>query len=347
MPTSISASPVVLTPAGGSSGYVTGGLSTATASLVTVNPIQLLGLSPLTPCAATECRTYNGSCYINPVFGTVNVAKSSYENDLNTWFINDSLGRLYDVVLQKADLSFKTWSDVATMATSASSVTTYGTNYKYGYFSTSPPKSRYFGFQINWGNVLTIKGGGVYRVLFRTSANDRSKFPYCLASETFRLYPFNCNKANYTVKFEINSTGKVGSHLSDGNVFDICGATFYDSIRVNGRFIETNPTTSENYLEYQTGLMDLTSGEVILKYEWESKLLPEYIYKRLFVYGTLSGRMYASDYNLDNPRYDIKQISIIIKSMNMEKTKGNRQLPVVIQCEAGIQSIIKSTSCDK
>lgn len=338
MPTAVTTAtrPVVLTPVGGSVGTAVGAISTTAAATLRALPVQICGFVPLTNCSTTECRSFNGSCYINPVYGTIGVSTSAYENDLNSFFINDTLRRRYKIYLQKVD-SAGNWVQVADLL----STVTYGISHIFGSFPTHPT---YMGFTINWGYVLTHQGSGIYRLNF--TSNVAGNLPYCDYSEPFRLMPFNCNAANHTVKFEANQSGMVGSHNSDTSVFDLCGITLYDSIRINGLFREVSPTKIDEYLEYQTGAMDLVNAKLVLKYLWESQMIPEYIYKRLMVYGGLSGSMFASDYNLSNSRYDIKLIPIIMKSLEIEPNKANRQTPVKIQCESGIQSIIKSTSCN-
>lgn len=351
MPIAGPSTPVPLTPTGGTTGSAVGSMS----SVIIIAgrngpPIQICGFIPLTDCSITECRTFNGSCHINPVFGTMGVIGGNYVNDVNSFFLSDSFKRVAIFILQKLDPALNVWNDSATIGSTLPSMfpfsSAYGTFYSYGFFSGQP---KYFGININWGNVLSLKGSGVYRLKIYSpnSILGRAKpYPYCLTSEAFRLSPFNCNVANHTVKFEANQTGMIGSHNSDKNVFDLCGINLYDSVRVNGIFREVSPTKIDEYLEYQTGIMDLVNAKLVLKYIWESQMLPEYIYKRLMTYGGLSGSAFVSDYNLSNSRYDIKLLPIIMKSMEIEPNKANRQTPVKIQCESGIQSIIKSTSCN-
>lgn len=336
IPPIITNKPVVLTPVGGSAGSATGSISISSAATLRAFPIQICGFVPLTNCATTECRTFNGGCYINPVYGNIGDINSTYQNDLNSFFINDSLRRIYKIYLQKVD-ALGNWTQVADLLSSV----TYGTNHAFGSLTGH---ATYMGYTINWGYVLTHLGTGTYRVNFYS--NVAGSLPYCFNSEPFRLMPFNCNAANHTVKFEANQSGMIGSHNSDTTVFDLCGITLYDSIRVNGIFREVSPTKIDEYLEYQTGAMDLVNAKLVLKYIWESQMLPEYIYKRLMTYGGLSGSAFASDYNISNSRYDIKLLPIIMKSMEIEPNKANRQTPVKIQCESGIQSVIKSTSCN-
>ena len=334
---------IILVPSGGVPSSVSGGTSANNAKPVTLDVAQLLGFIPMSDCDASECRVFNGNCYINPVFGTINAISSTYENDYSTFFFYDSLHRLYEWVLQKKDEHYNTWSDVATMGN------TYGTKYNYNYFGSTHPY--YFGFQLNWGAVLTLQGAGIYRVKLKTTLVYEQRNPkkkYCKVSEPFRLLPFNCNVADVTVRFETTNTGNMGSHLSNGDVFDLCNMTLYDSIRLPGFFGHKKGSYSETILEYQTGLIDVVRDETVLKYNYQSRLLPQYIHDRFMVYGMMANALYVSDYNRSNSDYNIKQFRIH-KAGNYEPVpnKANRLTFVSVDFVAGIQSIIKSTSCDK
>lgn len=361
MASGTSSKAITLFPSGGTPAIISGSSTSSIGRLIDPYPVQIIGFDPLTRCDENECRSFNGGCYISPVFGTVGTTGSTYENDLTSYFIDDQMERTVIFVLQKLDIVYNVWNDLINVASTSHYsypfTAGYGTFFNYGDFPAHPT---YIGFQLNWGSVITINGGGIYRIKIYSPAvilggtpidpnpylSKPNPFPYCYTGSAFRALPFSCDAANYTVKFEANASGKIGSHLSNAYVFDLCGINLYDSVRVNGIFKEVNPTVTEEYLEYQNGLMDLASAEIVLKYQYESKMLPEYVYKRLFVYGTLTSSLFASDYNFSNARNNIKLLPVVMKSIDVTNNKSNRQTSVVIPCESGIQSIIKSTSCD-
>jgi len=312
---SISTTPVVLTPTGGVAGVVTGGATSAVASRPTQYPLQIIGLVPLSPCDLDECRTFNGDCYVNDVFGTLNAVRSGYENDFSTFFLYDAMRRVTVFTIQKLDTRLKVWNDEAIIGSTLPAlfvpVAGYGTMYTWGYFSGQP---KYLGFQINWGGVLTMSGPGTYRleVSSPTTVDEQNKpYPYCLMSEHFNLMPFSCELANGTVKFECNNSGKLGSHLSNGLVFDLCQNTFYDSIRFPGFFGRKKGGYDKVQLEYQTGLIDPVRDENILKYQWFSKLLPQWAHDRFMAYAMMADSTFVSDYNMNNSDYNIRLKRIV------------------------------------
>lgn len=363
MPTRpVSATAISVATTGGSSGLISGGFVTATAVVLTVDPIQLLGFVPMVDCSFNECREFFGKCYNNPVFGTININSSTYENDVSNFFFDDSMKRVAIFVLQKLDQQLLVWNDQATIGSSFPalfpSVSTYGTFYNYTTFSTH---TTYFGIQINWGHVLALKGSGIYRLkLYSPNMipggslidpnpynNKPNPFPYCMVSEPFDLKPFNCNIAKRTVKFEVNQSGMIGSITTDGYVFDLCNMIMYDSIRVKGFFGFEKTQYDEILLEYETGLIDRVRDEAVQKFEFIMHPSPKYIHDRFKTYGLMADNTYVSDYNLNNSDYDIKKKSVI-KAGGYEPKyyTGNRLSSVKVEFKEGIQGVIKSSSCD-
>lgn len=348
----ISEIPVDLTPTGGTTGLITGGFTTGVAQELTVLPIQLAGFIPLTDCSAEECRTYNGQCYKNKVLGSYNINSSTYENDLSTFFLYDAMRRIANFTLQKLDERLQVWNDQALIGSTYPLLypfsPSYGTFYGYGYFTTHP---NYMGVQINWGNVLTVSGPGVYRLKVVAPSNIAgfpAAFPYCMTSEAFTLLLFDCEVADRTAKFEANNSGKLGSHLSNGTTYDLCNATFYDSIRLPGFFGHKKGGYDRVQLEYQNGLIDPVRDENILKYQWLSRFLPQYIHDRFMAYGMMADSIFVSDYNYNNSDYNIRKKRIVADGgYEPVYNAMNRLSDVKVDFKEGIQSIIKSTSCDK
>ena len=346
----ISSTPIILLPVGGSAGVITGALYAGAVGVRLSYPTQLLGFVPLVSCTLSECREFVGNCYLNPVFGDLNVSGSTYENDLNTFFIHDSMRRVTNFNIEKLNTITKQWDDVARVGSSLPAlypfVTTYGTFYKYNFFSAQP---NYIGYQINWGYVLTNNGTGVYRLKIESPAIVDTKpkpSPYCLVSEPFQLFGWDCNRAHGTVKFEAYQSGKVGSIDTDGYIFDICNIRLFDSIRQKGFFGYEKTGFDEILLEYQTGLIDRVRDEALQKFTFFSKMMPKYIHDRFKSYGMMSDLLYVSDYNLNNSDYSIKKKNIV-KAGGFEPTYhvGTRLSSVKVEFAEGIQSVIKSSSC--
>lgn len=342
---------VDLTPSGGVSGLISGGVVYATISEPTIYPIQVLGFVPLVPCAPTECRTFNGDCYFNPAFGKINVNGSTYENDVNPFYILDEMARKTFWWIQKLDTTLGQWSDLARVGASTGlggfiTDPNYGTYWNYGTWPTHPKQQ---GYQINWGYVLTTSGPGKYRIRVETPPVIDTRpqpFPYCQVSEPFDMHAWNCERANGTVKFESYNSGRIGSITNDGLVYDLCGMTLYDSLRHRGFFGHEKTSYDEIMLEFQTGKMERVRDEAIQKFTYSSRPMPKYVHDRFKVYGMMADYTYVSDYNWNNSDYEIRRKSIV-KSAGYEPTyyKGNRLMTVKTEFKEGIQGVIKSSSC--
>lgn len=347
----ISPNAVVLQPAGGAAGIVMGTPIAAYATMIVVYPTQVCGFIPLSSCSATECRTFNGSCYNNPVFGTINVSGTNYVNDVNTFLIDDQMRRITVFTLQKKDDRHNIWNDIVTIGSTNPllypAVLTYGTFYNYGHFAAHPT---YVGMQIDWGHVIALQGAGLYKIKVSSpnifAVGRPNPFPYCSQSESFKLKSFNCNLANHTVKFEANISGRIGSITTDGQVFDLCNMVWSDSIRVKGFFGFETTSYDEILREAQTGIIDRVRDEAIQKFDFIGLPMPKYIHDRLKVYGLMADFLFVSDYNLNNSDYNIK-LKSIIKAAGYEPKyyKGTRLQSVKTQFKEGIQSVIKSSSC--
>lgn len=307
------------------------------------NPLQLVGFIPLTDCLASECRQFNGKCYTNPVFGTVGATGSTYENDVTWFYWSDTMMRPLNFTLQKLNERLRVWDDLI-------STTNPNTTGTYIPYNTFPGKPTYSGVSVNWGSILTLAGAGTYRIKIGTvgaQGSDGARHPACFVSEPFKLLPFHCNLARGTTKFESVINGKIGSIDMDGYVFDLCGVLFFDSVRIPGYF--GNETTSYDSveLEYQTGLIDPVRDEAIQKFKWSSKMIPKYLHDRLKAYGLMADFLYVSDYNVNNPDYNIKK-KLIVKAGSYEPVpyKGTRLMNVTVDFKEGYQSVIKTSSCD-
>lgn len=329
---------IQLTPSGGSAMDNMGASKNDTPSYTRLLPvIQLLGFVPLTSCSATECRTWNDDCYINRVFGTVSETLSTYENDISTFMVNNTLDWRSVPVLQEKNEGSGVWSDVANLSS------TYGTFYNNGSIAGH---GKYTGIRLNWGTVLALHGSGYYRVKFNLYAPNVGLID-CLISEQFYLMPFSCKAADRTVKFEIYTTGKVGSIDTDGYVFDLCNYTFFDSVRVPGFFGYETTQYDEIALEYQTGLIDPVRDEAIQKFKFFCRPMPKYLHDRLKSYGLMANKLLVSDYNYNNSDYAIRQ-KHVVKAGGYEPKydKATRLSSVTVDFREGVQSVIKSTSCE-
>lgn len=166
MPIKLTETTAVLrvSPSGGTVGVNTGVVGTAKAhtdastSKIQSKPYQIAGLIPLTNCNESECRTYNGDCYVNPVFGNyggIGAGKSTYGNDISNFVINDDQKKPIVYILQKLQLA--EWKDICSISKSS----LYAKFDNYGSVKFHPTYSQ---LTIDWGRMLYIFGTGKYRI---------------------------------------------------------------------------------------------------------------------------------------------------------------------------------------
>lgn len=531
---------VILTPTGGVSSSLTGTgvfsqnlvnytISTQSSIVAQTNPNnqyitistipiqfnaqQIGGLVKMLPCSYSDCRILPQRwCYRLPVFGANTTNQpAGYSNDYNTFLINFSGQGTPSFVIQKQTQSFfdakgevsGAWNTVATITDN-----TYGI---YNALGSISGHSTYMMFQVNWGNVYTLLGNGVYRILFQSCVTTQTggtgqvqplsgiilnpwtfaensgfmsggvftwnsvnisisikwdgttytvpafnqgqngtvpsltgilaaingatgpNFPFTgvlwnnistgyfqiqgtkyasqngaivtinytyyddngnklttpfpftqpnpfgggtngssttttnctcgLQSPPFLLWNWDCIKAHGTTKFETWSIGTLGDVNNPGALFDLCGLSLYDSLRIEGFFGYNEFTYDELLLEYgqQTqalfGTMERVRDKAIPGYKWNSNLLPTWIHKQLATVMMMADTVLVSDYNINNPDYFINRKNVIkkgsYKPKYQEKGKHSdlvsqdffRRDPVSVEFVEGVQSIIKSTSC--
>lgn len=217
----------------------------------------------------------------------------------------------------------------------------YFDNKKY-YISCQAPPATY---------LFAMGSGAFWTKTSTTTINYTSTLTGCLISEPFKLLPFDCNAANYTVKFETNLTGIIGDKRIDYLLYDLTGFTLYDSIRLYGFFGDEKATYKEVNLQWgrpQLGLIQKVRDEMISQFEFRcERPMPKYIHDRLKAYGVMADQLWVSDYNTFNADYEIKQM-LVVKNGEYTPTyfedKGSRYLIAKMNFNKGVQSSIK-TDC--
>jgi len=179
----------------------------------------------------------------------------------------------------------------------------------------------------------------------------------------FLLRAWNCDQAHGTTKFECwNTDGTMGDEENDGSLFDICGITIYDSIRVKGFF--GNKSFEYDEETYQWGINNTVPfgtttaarDKATKLYKWFSNYLPMWAHNTIATYYMMANTKSVSDYNHNNSDYNLIQRQVVKKSGYKpeyldEKTFDaglryhNRTSKVEMEMAVGIQSIIKSISC--
>lgn len=330
--------------------------------MVNLPMIQVAGLTPLYPCAPDECRSLPelACCDRLKVFGGTGLeadrnSPPGYEVDFNGWYVDLSLyapnvaATTVAITLEKCT-GQNTW----TAQGNVSGGNIYGFSYALGSVSGHP---NYAGCLISWARVLYLHGAGIYRIKFVSTMRSLTD---CQVTEEFQLMPFDCRRAEFTVKFEAYLQGKIGDVHKQGRVFDLCGMTtnfvgglkgagVYDSVRLPGFFgYEKIKEYLEVMVEWQTGLQERVKDEAIQSFMFMSGYFKKDWHDRLKVYALMADTLLVSDYNINNSDYNIDKLAIV-KAGNYEpvyQDKNRRRISkVVVEFKAGTQQIIKSLCC--
>lgn len=323
--------------------------------IVSLVPIQVAGLVPMIECGSCDCRQLPINCcdklkvfgrIINdPTVGNIAVAGSSYENDVNDFLFDIQLiGTTVTWTIEKCKTAnVDTPGGFQPIATITNN--TYG---RYNALTTLAGHPTYSGFTINWGRILLVFGIGEYRIVMNSNFSDSIK--KCYSTPAFELRAWNCHLADRTVKFEIINAPEIGNCNNDGSIFNMCGLSWFSSIRVPGKLGENTVTKyDELYNKWQNGKMEMVHNEAIQKWKFDSLKFSKPYHDRLKIYMMMALERRVSDYNIFNVDYSIKQLCIV-PAGNYEPVDYNSSLPpqssVTVEFNSGIQNIIASNCCN-
>lgn len=217
--------------------------------------------------------------------------------------------------------------------------------------------------------VMTGAAGSPFTYTWTLAGGDTQRTLPCTCfcqSIPFLLREWNCDLAHGTVKFETANTGTIGSVINDGQLFDLCGITLYDSVRVRGFFGYSEFEYDEIMEEWGVnnshpfGQIDRVRTKTVRGYKFNSNLLPMWLHERLATYGfNANGKSTAilvSDYNHNNSDYSIIQ-KVVVKAggykpeyldpnkFDAQHRYQNRTSNVSILFKQGIQGLIHSMMC--
>lgn len=184
-----------------------------------------------------------------------------------------------------------------------------------------------------------------------------------LQSPVFQLFKWDCMRAHGTVKFEVWNQGTIGDVNNPGTLFDYCGLSMYDSIRVKGFFGYGKYSYDELLLEFgidssaMFGQIERNRDKFIPSYKFNSQPLPDWVHKQLASFMMMADTVLASDYNVNNSNYYIQRKNVVKKGgyepkfnekgkrFDLSMKEYERRDSVSIEFLEGIQSGIKSTCC--
>ena len=300
---------------------------------------QIGGFVALTPCEDPECREFSESLYINPVFADLTTT-DPYFNDTSTFIINFnawySLGFTTTITLQQ--LIAGVWTDVAVLNDN-----TYGTYIPYNTYYLLPS---YTGYIINWYNVLDEQGEGIYRIKFEIEGR---KIDECLVSEAFCLKAFDCFDASKTVKFEATLFGGyIGHAINPAILINLCGFTFTDSIRFKGFFGYEKAEYERKNVEYNNGIIYKIRDEVIKQFILFTGKIPKSTHDRFKAYGLMADKQLVSDYNYNNPDYQIKRKGVVCDGgYEPLWVQNSRRAKVKVAFKEDQQNLIRRRCCER
>lgn len=263
--------------------------------------------------------------FVLPVFAD-STCTDSYHNDVNSWIFQYpgtyNPIQNHDFKLQK--LINGVWTDIALLN---------NTNYGTPLYTGNICSNNYGGYQISWSLVLSQLGEGTYRFTVNGSYNENT--PYCFFSPPFCLKQFDCNLTDGTVKFETSSCGgNFGSVTDQGVSWSVCCSPingyivnntctstplssgqsgplpYTDSIRFAGYFGRETADYNEDFIKMATGYIQKVRQEAVKSFTLSTDLLPFWFHQRFYSYGLMADNCYVSDYNMNNPNYNIKHFAV-------------------------------------
>lgn len=196
--------------------------------------------------------------------------------------------------LEKADNS-GTYSTLATLNTG-----TYGTFYAYGFF-TNGFGEKFIGYQLEWRNVLTAHGPGMYRVKVNLTAAIGSpaltgffySYEYCLEHYTGET-------ANGTVRIEYYISGRLGRMDTDKKQKDFGTLDWYDQIRLSGWFGFPKATYETEYTTRTDGSRKYVEDNQEPEYVMTLFNLPAFVHNLMRVDVMMADTVAVTDYNAEN-----------------------------------------------
>lgn len=195
---------------------------------------------------------------------------------------------------------------------------------------------------IYYSDVTLVRTGTTH-----TSADETPSF--CLASPSFRLVEWDCNRADKTVKLETFTNGLIGDKRTDYLLHDFGELNWYDSIRLYGYFGE------EKIVEYlrvrdewgkpKHGLIQEVKNEAVSEFTLYTHIFSKPLHERLMYYMALADEVIISDYNLVNPDYNLKRLAVTFESSYEAEETANyykRGAKATLKFRKRVQSAIKS-----
>jgi hypothetical protein len=236
-------------------------------------------------------------CFTLPALASTTTDEYT-SNDFHTVFGNYDVNYYFNVEIYLQKLE-GTWADKS-IANG-----TIGTNYTYGFVTTSTEK--YVAFTADWKLILQQFGEGNYRFrfaetsVFLDTTETIYPFEFCLKEYTPR-------RANNSVRFDYYQRGIMGDWQIDENVIEYNKLSAYftadgwfNQLRLPS-FIGQNKSTYEReYIKYQNGELRYLQDEQVEAYNWVSGYFPAQLHQYIKTEIIQADKIYVTDYNNINP----------------------------------------------
>ena len=205
----------------------------------------------------------------------------------------------------------------------------------YSSFTNAP---LYAGYLANWTAIFAAFGGGLYNIVISYTSFSTN---YKIKSRDFRLYPYNAELANRTVKIESFQKGNIiGSEFDYSLVLADLPNGWYSSLRLTGTFGNRTPTLeSDDYLNtFYKQVQNRT--QIINEFTLETELIPNTILKQIANQNVLANEVFVTNYDLEADEL-FRNFAVVPKSFSEVNHLNRSSVKFAITFQERTQNIIK------
>jgi hypothetical protein len=171
-----------------------------------------------------------------------------------------------------------------------------GINYPFGFAQFRTRK--YVGYRINWFEVLSLFGEGIYKV--QLDITDSILGNSVLSSEMYKLCTYTPMRAKGTVRINWTLNGTIGDVQSTQINLNYLNLNWQNQLRLPGWFGFPTAEYLNEFVRYQNGLEEWTKMEQTAKYNLQIKRIPFNLLQIIRIQIIMSDRATITDYNPTN-----------------------------------------------
>jgi hypothetical protein len=249
----------------------------------------------------------NPTVYSNKVFADVTAKTDELKTDSTSFLFSKRLN------LGSVVVSMELYKEGVKIADLIDD--TYGTYYGVGFSSDYP---LYYGYVINWGEVLDLHGAGCYTI--RNNWTLGALPTSVTESNCYYLLPYSPCNVEGTVKVKWIQNGNIES-----NSLRYAGLNWANWIRVKGIFWKNDATEEIDEVEKTDRSFENINVQSIDEFTLELKSSPYWITKMLDKNVCLGSQIFITDYNADNHRDDLNQFEVRFSGYgDRDEQRGNK-----------------------